>query len=130
MLTGLDVRYDLPGAHPLTGSFLPGPAPAGVGAARPAAGLCAGGRPVLLDLADDPRVRAAAAGHAGRVDVVTAPPAAAAPEAAAAGGPAALLVRPDGYVAWAGDDGPAGLAEALALWCGAPVADHDRVPAA
>ena len=31
----------------------------------------------------------------------------------------ALLVRPDGYIAWAGSDA-AGLAEALHRWFGAP----------
>jgi hypothetical protein len=33
--------------------------------------------------------------------------------------PTALLVRPDGYVAWVGQDGDAGLREALTTWCGA-----------
>jgi hypothetical protein len=47
-------------------------------------------------LADDPGLRAAAAGWAGRVQVVTS----ACPERPAL---AALLVRPDGYVAWAAD---------------------------
>jgi hypothetical protein len=54
------------------------------------------GQGLLLDLADDPGLRAAAAGWAGRVQVVTS----ACPERPAL---AALLVRPDGYVAWAAD---------------------------
>ena len=32
----------------------------------------------------------------------------------------AMLVRPDGYIAWAGD--PAGAADALARWCGSGAA--------
>ena len=32
--------------------------------------------------------------------------------------PAAVLIRPDGYVAWAGELGDPGLADALATWCG------------
>jgi 3-(3-hydroxy-phenyl)propionate hydroxylase len=33
--------------------------------------------------------------------------------------PAAVLVRPDGHVAWAGDGGTAGLRAACAAWFGA-----------
>jgi 3-(3-hydroxy-phenyl)propionate hydroxylase len=36
--------------------------------------------------------------------------------------PAALLIRPDGYVAWAGDGTQSGLADALIKWCGRPAA--------
>jgi len=36
--------------------------------------------------------------------------------------PNAVLVRPDGYVAWAGDGTQAGLAGALAAWFGPPTA--------
>jgi hypothetical protein len=34
--------------------------------------------------------------------------------------PSAVLVRPDGYVAWVGDEGAGGLHEALSAWFGAP----------
>jgi hypothetical protein len=34
---------------------------------------------------------------------------------------AAMLVRPDGYVAWVGDGSRLELAEALAMWFGRPV---------
>jgi 3-(3-hydroxy-phenyl)propionate hydroxylase len=33
--------------------------------------------------------------------------------------PAAVLVRPDGYVAWVGEGDQTGLADALTLWFGA-----------
>jgi len=36
--------------------------------------------------------------------------------------PTAVLVRPDGYVAWVGDGTQAGLVEALARWFGEPPA--------
>ena len=34
--------------------------------------------------------------------------------------PAAVLIRPDGYVAWVGDRTRQGLMEALTTWFGAP----------
>jgi 3-(3-hydroxy-phenyl)propionate hydroxylase len=38
--------------------------------------------------------------------------------------PAAVLVRPDGYVAWVGDGTQSGLAEALTIWFGPPAVTH------
>jgi 3-(3-hydroxy-phenyl)propionate hydroxylase len=34
--------------------------------------------------------------------------------------PAAVLIRPDGYVAWVGDGTCVGLQDALCAWCGRP----------
>ena len=36
--------------------------------------------------------------------------------------PTAVLIRPDGYVAWVGDQSQLGLAEALTTWFGPPAA--------
>ena len=36
--------------------------------------------------------------------------------------PSAVLIRPDGYVAWVGDGSDAGLADALTTWFGPPTA--------
>jgi hypothetical protein len=36
--------------------------------------------------------------------------------------PTAMVVRPDGYVAWVGDRTPLGLPDALATWFGPPTA--------
>jgi 3-(3-hydroxy-phenyl)propionate hydroxylase len=36
--------------------------------------------------------------------------------------PLAVLIRPDGYVAWVGDKTQRGLADALTSWFGSPVA--------
>ena len=36
--------------------------------------------------------------------------------------PTAVLVRPDGYVAWVGEGSQAGLVDALTLWFGPPAA--------
>ncbi|MBN0046088.1 SDR family oxidoreductase [Streptomyces actuosus] len=85
-------------------------------------------RAVLLVLTADATRRArlaeAAADWSGAVDVVTAR--LGAPDAGALlTGVAALLVRPDGYIAWAGDV-PDGLHEALARWFtpGAPATEQ------
>jgi hypothetical protein len=79
--------------------------------------LLRGGRPLLLDLGADPGIRAAAAGWTDRVDVM-------AGRCADAPAPA-LLVRPDGYVAWAGAPEPA---QALRTWFGAPSAPAPARP--
>ncbi|WP_206580991.1 hypothetical protein, partial [Mammaliicoccus sciuri] len=42
------------------------------------------------------------------------------PALGAVSAPSAVLVRPDGYVAWVGDRTRAGLTEALTRWFGAP----------
>jgi hypothetical protein len=42
------------------------------------------------------------------------------PVLGAVSAPAAVLTRPDGYVAWVGDGTDAGLTEALATWLGPP----------
>ncbi|GAA5187358.1 FAD-dependent monooxygenase [Rugosimonospora acidiphila] len=117
LISAVGVRYDLPGAgHPLVGRFVPDlTLRPGAGAAVRVRELFAAGRPVLLDLADDAQVRETAAGWADRVDVVTARPVEGATEP--------LLVRPDGYVAWAG---VGDLGEALGRWFGRPA--HRRHP--
>lgn len=109
LLAGTDVRYDVGDDHPLSGWPVP---ELTLADGRRVTELLHAARPVLLDL--DGGVGATASGWADRVDMVTAtiddPPA------------AALLIRPDGYVAWAASDfGPAdqvGLHAALRRWFG------------
>ncbi|MFD3976300.1 SDR family oxidoreductase [Streptomyces cyaneofuscatus] len=130
MISGLDTRYDVgPGTHPLLGARLPHqelttrtPGPA------TAAELMHDGRGVLLlppgDTAHHHTLRTAALPWKGLVHTATtAPPTGpAAPEPGAAGpGAPALLVRPDGHVAWAGED-PTGLTTALHRWFGTAAA--------
>ncbi|MFG3046866.1 FAD-dependent oxidoreductase [Streptomyces sp. NPDC048241] len=115
-LNGAGVRYELPGEHPLTGRSTPDLELSDGGRL---ADHLHGGRALLLDLADDPELRALAAGYADRVDTLTA-------DCPYRQDLAAVLVRPDGFTAWAADVGAqvptAGLAEALEAWFGAPEA--------
>ncbi len=109
-LAGAVVRYELPGEHPLIGRSAPD---LELADGSRLADHLHGGRALLLDLADAPELRARAAGYAGRVDIVTAR-CPSRPELAA------VLVRPDGFTAWATDAGASGLAEALEEWFGVP----------
>ncbi|MER6067558.1 FAD-dependent oxidoreductase [Streptomyces sp. NPDC001817] len=110
-ISGIWQRYDLPGDHPLTGASAPD--------LELADGTRLGdhlhtGRALLLDLADDPTLRAHAEGYGDRLHVVTAT-CPTRPELKA------LFVRPDGFVAWATEDaGGKGLPEPLEHWLGAP----------
>jgi 2-polyprenyl-6-methoxyphenol hydroxylase-like FAD-dependent oxidoreductase len=112
-LLGLDIRYTLDGAaHPLVGGWAPDlPLRTDRGDTRLAT-LMHGARPVLLDLTHDGWPRAAAAGWAGRVQTTV----------ARSDQPLeGILVRPDGYVAWAaapGSDDTARLHQALQTWFG------------
>ncbi|KAB2343601.1 FAD-dependent monooxygenase [Actinomadura rudentiformis] len=137
MVTGLDIRYDVgQGDHPLLGRRLPGVELAGDFAPSGtvnALQLLNAGRGVLLDLGGGAEVCAAAAPWTDRIDVITA----ASPTAGALADVEAVLVRPDGYIAWAGSggSGPAGLPDALHRWFGMPhesrrTATHATAPVA
>ncbi|GGS43503.1 FAD-dependent monooxygenase [Streptomyces violaceus] len=125
MITGLDIRYPVDDEHPLAGHRVPdADLKTPDGAAR-VYELLHGARPVLLDLRGSSEVAAAAEGWADHVDVVEARsdddlwPVPGADEIPA---PAALLIRPDGHVAWAtavgGAPRTAALRTALATWFG------------
>ncbi|MFJ9818118.1 FAD-dependent oxidoreductase [Streptomyces sp. NPDC101151] len=111
-ISGVWQTYDLPGDHPLTGHSAPD--------LELADGTRLGdrlhtGRALLLDLTDDPGLRARAEEYDDRLDVLT---------AACPARPdlAALFLRPDGFVAWAADggDGADALPAALERWLGTP----------
>jgi 2-polyprenyl-6-methoxyphenol hydroxylase-like FAD-dependent oxidoreductase len=115
-LLGLDTRYDFDGdgapAHPLVGGWAPDLPLRSDGGDLRLAALMHAARPVLLDLTADGRLPAAAAGWTGRVQTT----------AARSDQPLdGLLVRPDGYVAWAaapGDRDTGRLRQALQKWFG------------
>ncbi|WP_256916580.1 FAD-dependent monooxygenase [Streptomyces hilarionis] len=129
VVSHLDIRYDIgadgdgngdgDGAHPLLGRRLARIALTGPGGTTDTFRLLHAGRGLLLDLADDARVREAAAAWADRVDVVTAT-ASASDGGAVLAGAGAVLVRPDGHVAWTAAGGADGLDAALARWFGTP----------
>ncbi|WP_308190809.1 FAD-dependent monooxygenase [Streptomyces sp. HPF1205] len=118
MISGLDVRYPVgDGDHPLLGARLPDE-PLTTDAGQVTCGeLLRGGGGLLLDLATAPQahLRWLAGMWGDRVTTVSARPPATGPLAA----PAALLVRPDGHVAWAGQD-PGDALAALRRWFGPP----------
>jgi 2-polyprenyl-6-methoxyphenol hydroxylase-like FAD-dependent oxidoreductase len=102
LIAGLNQRYDLPGEHRLVGRLMP---LLELADGSTTADHCRQGGAVLFDLADSAELRALAGD---RVRIVTT-------KAVREGVLRALLVRPDGYVAWAGE--LVGLAEALDVWC-------------
>ncbi len=115
---GLDIRYDLGEGHPLLGRRMPdldlltADGPARVYSllhqARPA--LFNLGAPGVLDISPwADRVRSVDARYDGEWElpvIGTVPP------------PTAVLVRPDGHVAWVGEGDDAGLVDALTTWFG------------
>jgi 2-polyprenyl-6-methoxyphenol hydroxylase-like FAD-dependent oxidoreductase len=114
LLAGSDVRYDSGDTHPLAGRLVPDLT---LNDGRRVADLLHRGRPVLLDLCGG-HVGESADGWKDRVDVVVGE----SYDVEAC----ALLIRPDGYVAWAADtfaaDDKDRLGAALRRWFGVSVA--------
>ena len=120
MMSGLDVCYDLGAGHPLLGRRVPDLDLVTADGPTRVFALLHDARPVLLDLG-----RAGAldiAPWADRVRSIEARCAAAweLPVLGAVPAPAAVLIRPDGHVAWVGDGTDHGLREALTTWSGPP----------
>jgi 3-(3-hydroxy-phenyl)propionate hydroxylase len=122
MMSGLDIRYDLGDGHPLLGRRMPDLDLVAAGAPTTAFTLLHDARPVLLNLGKPggfdirpwaDRVQAVEAEYAGSWEL---------PVIGEVRAPEAVLVRPDGYVAWVGDGTDAGLTDALTTWFGPPTA--------
>jgi hypothetical protein len=120
MISGLDVHYDLGEGHPLLGRRMPDLDLATANGPMRVFTLLHDARPVLLNLGEPDgfditpwadRVHLIDASNVGTWEL---------PVLGAVTAPTAVLIRPDGYVAWVGDGTDLGLTDALTSWFGAP----------
>jgi bifunctional hydroxylase/dehydrase len=117
LVSGLDIRYEAGGDHPLLSLRVPPVALRGAAGETSTTELLHPGQGVLLDIADDAALRGVAAGWKDRVVTATVAPVDAGEPLAREG---AVLVRPDGHVAGLGSDASE-LWGALRRWFGPPV---------
>jgi 2-polyprenyl-6-methoxyphenol hydroxylase-like FAD-dependent oxidoreductase len=120
LVSGLDIRYDLGEGHPLLGHRMPDVDLITADGPLRLFTLLHAARPVLLDLGKPGGFDIAP--WATRVQLVNAEYAGAweLPVVGAVAAPAAVLIRPDGHVAWVGDHTATGLSDALTTWFGPP----------
>jgi hypothetical protein len=122
IVSGLDIHYDFGAGHPLLGRRMPD-----LDLITPedpirVFELLHDARPLLINLGDpgslditqwSDRVQLTEAVYPGAWEL---------PVLGTVEAPTAILVRPDGYVAWVGEGGDGGLPEALTTWFGSPAA--------
>ena len=120
MMSGLDIHYDLGEGHPLLGRRMPDLDLVTADGPLRVFTLLHDARPVLLDLGEPggfditpwaDRVQLIDATYDGTWEL---------PAIGAVTAPTAVLIRPDGYVAWVGEGTQLGLADALTTWFGPP----------
>jgi 2-polyprenyl-6-methoxyphenol hydroxylase-like FAD-dependent oxidoreductase len=118
MMSGLDVHYDFGEGHPLLGRRMPDLDLVTADGPLRFFSLLHSARPVLLNFDEAgtlditpgrSRVQLVDAKYDGKWEL---------PAIGPVGAPAAVLIRPDGYVAWVGDRTQQGLADALTTWFG------------
>jgi hypothetical protein len=121
-ISGLDIHYDLGEGHPLLGRRMPDLDLVTADGPLHVFELLHDARPVLLNLGEPggfditpraDRVQLIDASYEGEWEL---------PVLGAVTAPTAVLIRPDGYVAWVGDRSQLGLPQALATWFGPPAA--------
>ena len=119
-MSGLDIHYDLGAGHPLLGRRMPDLDLVTESGPRRVFTLLHGARPLLLNLREPAaldiapwadRVERLDARYTGAWDL---------PVLGAVAAPTAVLIRPDGYVAWVGFGTDQGLRDALTTWFGPP----------
>ncbi len=122
MMSGLDIHYDLGEGHPLLGRRMPDLDVVTDDGQLRVFTLLHDARPLLLNLGEPGRVDITP--WADRVKLIDARYDGAweMPALGAVTAPTAVLIRPDGYVAWVGDRDSLGLDDALTTWFGPPAA--------
>ncbi len=122
IFSGLDIHYDLGEGHPLLGRRMPDLDLATTDGPLRAFELLHDARPALLNLGEPDsfdntpwadRVQLVDAEYDGPWEL---------PVLGAVTAPTAVLIRPDGYVAWVGEPADPGLPDALSTWFGPPTA--------
>jgi hypothetical protein len=120
MMSGLDIRYDLGDGHLLLGRRMPDLDLHVASGPLRVYSLLHEARPTLLNLGEPgrlsikpwaDRIQLVEAGYDGAWEL---------PVVGEVTAPDAVLIRPDGYVAWVGVDNEAGLGDALTTWFGEP----------
>ena len=118
MMSGLGIRYDFGEGHPLLGRRMPDLDLVAANGPLRVFTLLHGARPVLLNLGEPggfditpwaERLQLIDARYDGTWEL---------PAIGAVTAPTAVLIRPDGYVAWVGDGTQVGLVDALTTWFG------------
>jgi 3-(3-hydroxy-phenyl)propionate hydroxylase len=125
MMSGLDIHYDLGAGHPLVGRRVPDLDLGTESGPRRLFTLLHAARPLLLNLGDAGALDVASSPWADRVQRIDARYDGVweLPVLGAVTAPTALLIRPDGYVAWVADHTDRGLGDALTTWFGPPRRD-------
>jgi hypothetical protein len=120
MLSGLDLHYDLGEGHQLLGRRMPDLDLETAEGTMRVFSLLHGGKAALINLSESgtlsitpwlDRVQLIDATHEGPWEL---------PVLGEVTAPSAVLIRPDGHVAWVGDGTDTGLHDALTTWFGAP----------
>ena len=117
-MSGLGIHYDLGDGHPLLGRRMPDLDIVAAEGTQRVFTLLHNARPLLLNFGEQggvdigewkDRVQLVDARYDGVWEL---------PVIGTIAAPTAVLIRPDGYVAWVGDETQAGLADALTTWFG------------